>query len=136
LFEEAEGTLVVGDASGFYVPEKDAFWPNYFVSLEDYCDSMRKLASLPAKRAVLSHNCVIEGDVATYLKKAMKATEAYHKELIDRLKKGEDPESIALDKARYVDSLTDIQPFKIMYDLSRAMINRSQKCEGYNSFEL
>lgn len=136
LFEEAEGTLVVGDATGFYVPEKDAFWPNYFVSLEDYCDSIRKLASLPAKRAVLSHNCVVEGDVATHLKKAMKATEVYHKELMERLGKGEDPESIAMDKARFVDSLTDIQPFKIMYDLSRVMINRSQKSEGYASFEI
>ena len=136
LFEEAEGTLVVGDATGFYVPEKDAFWPNYFVSLEVYCDSMRKLAALPAKRAVLSHNFVIEGDVAVYLKKAMKATELYHKELIERLRKGEDPKSIAMDKARYVDSLTDIQPFKIMYDLSKVMINRSKESEGYDSFGL
>jgi len=136
LFEESEGTLIVGDASGFYVPEKDAFWPNYFVSLENYCDSIRKLASLPAKRGVLSHNCVIEGDVSTHLKKAMKATEAYHKELLERVAKGEDIESIAMDKARYVDSLTDIQPFKIMYDLSRLMINRSQKSDGYDSFEL
>ncbi|HJX34160.1 MAG TPA: MBL fold metallo-hydrolase, partial [Desulfatiglandales bacterium] len=136
LFEEAEGTLVVGDATGFYVPEKDAFWPNYFVSLEVYCDSMRKLAALPAKRAVLSHNYVIESDVAGYLKKAMKATELYHKELIERLRKGEDPKSIAMDKARYVDSLTDIQPFRIMYDLSKVMINRSKESEGYDSFGL
>jgi len=136
LFEEAEGTLVVGDATGFYVPEKDAFWPNYFVSLEVYCDSMRKLAALPAKRAVLSHNCVIESDVPAYLKKAMKATELYHKELIERLRKGEDPKSIAMDKARYVDSLTDIQPFRIMYDLSKVMINRSKESEGYDSFGL
>ena len=136
LFEEAEGTLVVGDATGFYVPEKDAFWPNYFVSLEDYCDSIRKIASLPANRAVLSHNCVIEGDVSMHLKKAMKATEAYHKEIIERLGKGEDPESIAMDKARFVDSLTDIQPFKVMYDLSRVMINRSQKNEREDCFGL
>ncbi len=136
LFEEAEGTLVVGDATGFYVPEKDAFWPNYFVSLAIYCDSIRKLASLPAKRAVLSHNAVIEGDVANYLKKAMKAVELYHKELIERLRKGEDPKSIAMDKARFVDSLTDIQPFRIMYDLSKVMINRSKESEGYDSFGL
>jgi 2-aminobenzoylacetyl-CoA thioesterase len=136
LFEEAEGTLVVGDATGFYVPEKDAFWPNYFVSLEVYCDSIRKLASLPANRAVLSHNAVIEDDVAAYLKKAMKAVELYHKELIERVRKGEDPKSIAMDKARFVESLTDIQPFKIMYDLSKVMITRSKENEGYDSFGL
>ncbi len=136
LFEEKEGTLVIGDATGFYVPEMDAFWPNYFVSLENYCNSIRKLASLPAKRAALSHNCVIEGDVRLHLKKAMKATEAYHLELVERLGKGETPESIAMDKARFVDSLTDIQPFKVMYDLSLLMINRSQKSERYDSFGL
>ena len=136
LFEEKEGTLVVGDATGFYVPEKDAFWPNYFVSLVDYCNSIRKLASLPAKRAVLSHNCVVEGDVDKHLKKAMQATEAYHNELMARLERGESPESIAMDKARFVDSLTDIQPFKVMYDLCRIMINRSRKGDKESNFEI
>ena len=125
LFEEKEGTLAIGDATGFYVPEKDAFWPNYFVSLEGYCDSIRKLATLPARRAVLSHNCVIEGDVRKHLEKAMKATEDYHNELIERLNNNEDANKIAMDKARYVDSLTDIQPFKVMYELCQVMIKRS-----------
>jgi hypothetical protein len=66
----------------------------------------------------------------------MKAVELYHKELIGRLSKGEDPKSIAMDKARFVDSLTDIQPFRIMYDLSKVMINRSKESEGYDSFGL
>ena len=125
LFEEKEGTLALGDTTGFYVPEKDVFWPNYFESLAKYCDSIRKLASLPAKRAILSHNAVIEGDVRKHLEKAMKATEAYHHELISRLDKGEISEEIAMEKARFVDSLTDIQPFRIMYDLCKLMIRNS-----------
>lgn len=125
-FEEKQGTLAIGDATGFYVPEKDAFWPNYFVSLEAYCDSIRKLDTLPAKRAVLSHNCIIRSGVGEHLRNAMKATETYHNELMARLKSGETPERIAIDKARFVDGLTDIQPFRIMYDLCRLMISRSQ----------
>jgi glyoxylase-like metal-dependent hydrolase (beta-lactamase superfamily II) len=125
LFEEKEGNLALGDTSGFYVPEKDVFWPNYFESLEKYCDSIRKLAVLPAKRAVLSHNAVIEGDVRQHLEKAMRATEQYHNELMDRLAKGEVSEEIAMDKARIVDSLTDIQPFKVMYDLCKVLIKNS-----------
>jgi len=136
LFEEAEGTLAVGDATGFYVPEKNAFWPNYFVSLEDYLNSIRKLAALPAKRAVLSHNCVIYGNVREHLRYAMNATEKYHNELLERLARGEAAERIAMDKARFVDSITDIQPFKIMYDLSKLMISRSQKADPNISFEL
>src|SRR4030042_1576661 len=63
LYEGKEETLLIGDATGFYVPEKDVFWPNYFQSLEMYCESLRKLASLPAKRGGLSHNGVIRSDV-------------------------------------------------------------------------
>jgi glyoxylase-like metal-dependent hydrolase (beta-lactamase superfamily II) len=125
LFEEKEGTLALGDTSGFYVPEKDVFWPNYFESLEKYCHSIRKLAALPAKRAVLSHNAVIEGDVRQHLAKAMKATEKYHQELMERLANGELSEEIAMEKARFVDSLTDIQPFKVMYDLCKVLIKNS-----------
>jgi glyoxylase-like metal-dependent hydrolase (beta-lactamase superfamily II) len=125
LFEEKEKTLALGDVTGFYVPEKNTFWPNYFESLDKYCSSIRRLGSLPAKRAALSHNGVIEGDVRRHLEKAMKATEEYHRELLERLNQGEISEKIAMEKARFVDSLTDIQPFKIMYDLCEVMIKNS-----------
>jgi 2-aminobenzoylacetyl-CoA thioesterase len=135
-FESSQGTLAVGDATGFYVPEKDAFWPNYFVSLADYLNSIRKLAALPAKRAVLSHNCVIFGKVKEHLVYALNATERYHRELLARIAAGESAEKIAIDKARFVDSITDIQPFRIMYDLSKLLINRSQKADPNISFGL
>jgi glyoxylase-like metal-dependent hydrolase (beta-lactamase superfamily II) len=127
LFEEKEHTLVLGDTTGFYVPAKDVFWPNYFESLDKYCNSIRKLATLPAKRAALSHNGVVTGNVRLHLKKAMRATEVYHQELIDRLARGENIEEIALDKARFVDSLTDIQPFKVMYDLCKVLIKNTSQ---------
>jgi hypothetical protein len=34
-------------------------------------------------------------------------------------------EKIAMEKARFVHSLTDIQPFKVMYDLCEVMIRNS-----------
>ena len=134
--DRSEGTLAVGDATGFYVPEKDAFWPNYFVSLSDYLDSMRKMAALPAKRAVLSHNCVLYGNVRDHLSYAMRATEKYHKALLARLEAGESAEKIAIDMARFVDGITDIQPFRVMYDLSKLLIHRSQKADPNTSFAL
>ena len=125
-YEKKEGTLAVGDATGFYVPEKDAFWPNYFVSLATYLDSMRKLSAFPARRAVLSHNAVIGGDVYHYFEKAMEATREYHEDTISRLGRGDSAESIALERAHFVSTLTDIQPFKVMYDLCKLMIHRSR----------
>jgi 2-aminobenzoylacetyl-CoA thioesterase len=125
LFEEKEKTLVLGDSTGFYVPERDVFWPNYFESLDKYCSSIRKLAHLPAERATLSHNGVVEGGVRSHLEKAMKATMNYHEEMVRRVNGGEASEKIAMEKARFVDSLTDIQPFKVMYDLCEVMVKNS-----------
>ena len=127
LFEAREGTLDIGDTTGFYVPEKDFFWPNYFESLEKYCDSIRKLSRLPAQRIVLSHNCGIDGGVKKHFEKALKATEHYHQELIRRIKAGEDPEAIALEKAQWVSSFTDIQPFEAILGLAKLLIKRSQQ---------
>ncbi len=129
-FEEKEGSLVIGDATGFYVPEKDLFWPNYFDSLTDYLDSIKKLSQLNAKRGVLSHNCVIEGDLKGYFDRAIKATLSYHKEMLKRVQDGENVEEIAVDKANWVNSLTDIQPYKVMLNLSRLLIKRSHEAEG------
>ena len=130
LYEEKEGTLAIGDATGFYVPEKGVFWPNYFDSLEAYCNSIRKLSALPARRGALSHNAVVDGWLEGYFQKAIKATESYHLEMLERLGKGEDPEKIALEKAKWVNSLTDIQTFEVMYSLAKLMLARSQSEAG------
>lgn len=127
LYEEKEDTLVLGDTTGFYVPEKDVFWPNYFESLENYCNSIRKLSTLQAKRAALSHNCVIEDAVGKYLEKALKATETYHLDLMERINNGEEAEKIALERAQWVSSITDIQPFKVMHNMCKLLIRRSQE---------
>ena len=129
-YEKTDGTLVVGDATGFYVPEKDIFWPNYFLSLDDYAESIRKLATFPAKRAVLSHNAVVEGDIHRYFESAMAATREYHENILIRLERGNSAESIAMEGAQFVNTLTDIQPFKVMYDLCKLMINRSRENSG------
>ncbi len=135
-YEKTEKTVMVGDATGFYVPEKDLFWPNYFLSLKGYLESIRKLAAFPAERAVLSHNAVVEGDVRHYFEKAVTATRKYHENIMEQLNRGNSAESIALEGAQFVSTLTDIQPFKVMYDLCRLMINRSRRNGDGLSFSL
>ncbi len=126
-FEQKEGSLAIGDATGFYVPERDVFWPNYFYSLRKYIESIEKIKEIDAKRGVLSHNCVIEGDLKGYFERAIDATIKYHKEMLERIEKGEDIERIAKDKADWVKSLTDIQPYIVMLNLSRLLIRVSQR---------
>ncbi len=130
LYNEGEGTLVIGDATGFYVPDKDVFWPNYFSSLEAYCNSIRKLLTLPARRGILSHNYVVHDGLERYFQRAIRATEAYHLEMVERLGNGEDPDKIALEKAKWVSTITDDLPFEIMYSLAKVLIKRSQSEAG------
>jgi glyoxylase-like metal-dependent hydrolase (beta-lactamase superfamily II) len=136
LYEEKEDTLIIGDTTGFYVPEKDVFWPNYFDSLESYLSSIRKLSTLKAKRLALSHNCVIAGEIGKHFEKALSATESYHAELLKKINAGEDAEKVALEKAEWVNSITDIQPFEVMHNLSRLLIKRSQAyAKKHNQFK-
>ncbi len=130
FIEEKEGTLAIGDATGFYNPDEDVFWPNYFESLPRYVESIRKLAGLPAKRVALSHNGVIQGDVKNFFRRALKTTKDYHKEMLARIGKGENPKNIAAEKAQWVLKIADHMPFSVMPVLCQELIKQSQKADG------
>ncbi len=126
LHDEKGGTLVSGDVTGLYDPGKDLFWPNYFESLEVYCNSIKKMARLSARRVALSHNGVIEGDSRVFFTKALKATEAYHLDFLARLNRGEDVDKIAQEKAKWVTSFTALLPDEAMVALTKLTLRRSQ----------
>ncbi len=127
---ERYGILVIGDATGIYEPGKEVFWPNYFHSLEEYCNSIRKLAALPARIGARSHGGIVEGEPRSYLQMVMKATESYHREMLGRLAQGESPEEIALDKAKWVYTFTNLQPFKLINFMTGLTLRRSQAADG------
>jgi glyoxylase-like metal-dependent hydrolase (beta-lactamase superfamily II) len=129
---EHEGILVIGDATGIYEPDKEVFWPNYFQSLEEYCKSIRKLAALPAKIGARSHGGVVEGNPRHYLQRVMKATETYHRELLDRVAKGEDPEEVIMEKAKWVYTFTNMQPFNLIHIMTGVTLKRSQAVADQN----
>jgi len=60
-----------------------------------------------------------------YLKAALKATETYHHELLKRIDAGEKVERMALEKAQWVNSLTDILSFDVMHFLCKVLIKCS-----------
>jgi glyoxylase-like metal-dependent hydrolase (beta-lactamase superfamily II) len=127
---ERDGILVIGDATGIYEPDKEVFWPNYFQALDEYCDSIRKLAVLPARIGARSHGGIVEGEPGQYLRRVIKATEAYHREMMERLAKGESPEQIALDKAKWVYTFTNLQPFKLIHGMTALTLRHSQAVDG------
>ena len=129
-YEEKEGNLAIGDATGFYNPEEDVFWPNYFESLSNYVSSIKKLAQFSAHRLALSHNGCIESDANGFLARALETTGAYHQEMLDRTTEGENPKEIALEKAKWVQSIADRMPFNIMTFLCQLLIKQSQNANG------
>ena len=124
-FEKKEHTLALGDMTGYFDPERDVFWPNYFASLEDYCNSIRKIAPLQASRCVLSHNGAINENVTEYLENALKATETYHYEILHRLDQGEDEAKICKDKADWVCSLGALASYEIIQFLCSLLLKHS-----------
>lgn len=138
FMEESEETVVIGDSTGLYSPEKDVFWPNPFVGIDIYCNSIRKLADLSAKRVALSHNGVVEGDARGFFQKALKTTGDYHNEMLERVAEGEDPKKIAAEKGSWVSSLAGQMPLYLPPVLAGLLIKCSLKQQkiGDLSFDL
>lgn len=136
LYEEKEGSLAMGDSTGYYDSELDVFWPNYFQSLEEYCNSIKKMMGITANRALLSHNGVIEGGTRTYLEKALKATQAYHQEILGRLDAGDDPKQICADKADWIVHIGALATYNILTFLCKIMLKNSEKDRDKNLFDI
>jgi glyoxylase-like metal-dependent hydrolase (beta-lactamase superfamily II) len=133
-FEEKEGTVTIGDMTGYFDPTKHIFWPNYFFSLESYCHSIKKMLSLPAKRGILSHNGQINGYIKEYFQKALKATEIYHREILDKIDKGETEEMISAEKADWICSIGALATYDVLIFLCKLLINSSKKDRGKDLF--
>jgi 2-aminobenzoylacetyl-CoA thioesterase len=97
FFERTRGMLIVSDATGFYLPRSESWWPGYFVDYGQYMASLRRLAELNAQVLCLSHNAVITGAAAvkSYFAAAIAATEAYHQRIVDAVKGGKPMKEIA-----------------------------------------
>lgn len=126
LVEQKEGTMVIGDVTGYYDQNEKVFWPNYFGSLEEYTNSIRKMAAIPANRALLGHNGIIEGNPIEFFKSAMEATKTFHEELLKRTDAGEDKKELAKEKAKWVFSLAPLAPLGGISYLNNQLIKASQ----------
>jgi glyoxylase-like metal-dependent hydrolase (beta-lactamase superfamily II) len=136
LLEEKEKSFAIGDITGYYDPEMDIFWPNYFYSLEDYCKSIIKMMEIPADRILLSHNGAIECDSRRHLAKALKATEIYHNEMLDKLDKGQSNEEICRNKADWIVSIGALASYNVLLFLCDLLIKSSQKDREKQLFTL
>ena len=130
--EPRAGILVISDATGYYLPEHEWWWPNYFTGYAAYLDSMRRLSALPAKTVCLSHNGAITGagDVKAYFDGAIGATEAYHRRIVAEAREGKAAREIAERLGRDVYEKTQLAPLEFFQKNCGVLVKQSLKHEG------
>ena len=130
--EAGGGVLIISDATGYYMPGDDAWWPNYFSGYAAYLDSMTRLAGLGAEVLCLSHNGVITGaeDVRAYFDGAIAATEAYHRRIVDEAKAGKSVRQIAEELGENVYEKTQLLPLEFFQKNCGLLVKQSLRHEG------
>jgi glyoxylase-like metal-dependent hydrolase (beta-lactamase superfamily II) len=130
--EPGDGILVVSDATGYYMPEHDAWWPNYFTGYAPYLDSMRRLMALGAEVLCLSHNAAVKGadDVRAYFEGAVAATEAYHERILEQAKAGRPVRQIAEELGAEVYEKTPLLPLDFFQKNCGLLVKQSLRHAG------
>jgi len=78
----------------------------------------------------LSHFGFIDKGADIFCKRTLKATEAYHFEMLKRVESGETIEEIGRDKANWINSFVDHMPYFVMENMSKLLVKRSLKEAG------
>ena len=132
FYEPAGGILIASDATGYYMPEHDWWWPNYFTGYGAYASSLRRLAALDAEVLCLSHNAAVKGaeDVAAYFRKAISATEAYHERIVSEFRAGKAPGDIAAQLGAEVYEKTQLAPLEFFQRNCVLLLKQSLRHEG------
>ena len=130
--EPVERTLVISDATGYYMPEQDFLWPNYFADYGTYISSIERLAALGAEVLCLGHNVVLNGavDVKAYFEMAMSATKDYHARIVNGAKAGKPVRRIAEQLGSEVYEKTQLLPLEFFQKNCGYMVKLSLKHEG------
>ena len=132
FYEPNRKILILSDATGYYMPADKAWWPNYFTDYRAYMDSMRRLASLNAEVACLSHNAAIRGsdEVRAYFLGAIVATEAYHQRIVAEARAGKPSRQIAEELGVEIHAKTPVLPVEFFQKNCGLMVKLSLKSEG------
>jgi glyoxylase-like metal-dependent hydrolase (beta-lactamase superfamily II) len=126
------GLLIISDATGYYMPQHDDWWPNYFGNYADYLSSMRRLAELGASVLGLSHNAVIQGadDVNSYFRRAIATTEQYHQRIVTETKAGKTVRELAGQLGTEIHRRTPVMPVAFFQKNCALLVKKSLEHEG------
>jgi glyoxylase-like metal-dependent hydrolase (beta-lactamase superfamily II) len=97
FYEPQRRILFISDATGYYMPKHECWWPNYFVDYGTYLDSMQRLAAMDTEILCLGHHAAITGvdDVRAYFRDVIAATEQLHGEIVEEVGAGKTVREVA-----------------------------------------
>jgi glyoxylase-like metal-dependent hydrolase (beta-lactamase superfamily II) len=132
FYDPAGRVLLISDATGYYMPEHDCWWPNYFADYDTYMGSMQRLAGLDAEILCLSHNAVIQGaeEIKSYFSGAISATKEYHQRIIDEAKAGKSPRQIGEKLGSEIVDKTQLLPLDFFQKNCGLLAKLSFRHEG------
>jgi len=127
--ESATCLLIISDATGYYIPDRGYFWPNYFADYGAYIESIRQLAALDAETVCLSHNAVVKGAeaVKAYFDGAAAATEAYHERIVAETAAGKAPDEISRQLGIEIHEKTQLLDVKFFQKNCELLVKQSLK---------
>jgi glyoxylase-like metal-dependent hydrolase (beta-lactamase superfamily II) len=130
--ETSRGILLVSDATGYYVPEHDAWWPDYFTGYGPFLESIQRLAALDAEILCLGHHGVVQGAeaVRAHLDRALSAAKEYHARIIDQVNSGKPVRQIAEELGSEVHEKTPLLPLEFFQKNCNLLVKQSVGHEG------
>jgi glyoxylase-like metal-dependent hydrolase (beta-lactamase superfamily II) len=131
LYDSARRMLVISDATGYYMPDSDSWWPNYFFDYAAYVRSIERLAGLNAEVLCLSHNGAITGadDVRSYFTGVLAATRQYHERIVAESKSGKPSRQLAEELGAEIHQHTSLMPVEFFQKNCGLLIKQSLRYE-------
>jgi len=132
FYEPDRKILFISDATGYYMPKHECWWPNYFVDYGTYVDSMRRLAALDAEVLCLGHHAAITGAdaVQAYFRDVIAATEQLHGEIVEEVNTGKTVREVAERLGTGVHEKLPLFPLDFYQKNCGLLVKASLKHEG------
>jgi glyoxylase-like metal-dependent hydrolase (beta-lactamase superfamily II) len=135
--EPNEKILFISDATGYYLPEHESWWPNYFSGYREYIESMARLSGLHAEVLCLSHNAAVRGldAVHWYFRGAIAATKKYHARIVQEAKSGKGVRELAQLLGAEIHEKAPLLPLDFFEKNCALLVKQSLKYEDISPRE-
>jgi glyoxylase-like metal-dependent hydrolase (beta-lactamase superfamily II) len=132
LHEASRGLLAISDASGYYLPASNTWWPNYFSGYAAYVASLERLAELDAEVLCLSHNGAVLGraGVRAYFAGAISSARQYHERIVAEARAGKPIRQIAEELGAEIHRQTPLLPLDFFQKNCGLLVKQSLKHAG------